>query len=220
MYGCSVTLWIIRHAETVSNVQPDSIGGHNLNTPLTPDGESEAQSLGTRLEHEGVTFQAAYCSTALRAKKTAEHCFTMMGHAPPLSSDDRLLEQDKGGWEGKSRAIYQRADVKAGLEEDCWTYVPGDDKPGESQKMVAERMIKWVKEKVAEHSSEGVDQHIMVITHCNSIRFLLAELLDERPRTAQKEFIHNTSITKLCFEGQTLVLPLGTRNCTAHLQKH
>lgn len=215
-----VTFTLIRHAESKANAsQENKIGGHNIETQLTERGKAQSEALGNYFMKNGVVFTAAYSSTAVRAKKTAEICFSKMGSELAVSIDDRLLEQSPGDWEGQSRDIYERKDVRLALDTDNWTYIPGDNIKGESQYMVAIRMKSWIKEKVAESMKKDIAQHIAVFTHGLAIKFLLAELLDlDRPTAYGKANpIENASITQLCYSDGELVTPLNMRNYKEHL---
>ena len=220
-----VTVTLIRHAESEANAdvkKENKIGGHNLQAKLTKKGEEQAEALGNYFRKKGVQFTEAYSSTAVRTQMTAELCFKQMGIQLPLTTDDQLSEQSAGGWEGQSRDIYNRKDVRLALDTDNWSYIPGDDKPGESQKMVSERIKRWVDNKMARCQAEDKDKnhHIVVFTHGGAIKFLLAELLDLHRPTAYTEAANptaNTSITQLCYKNGQLQLPLAMRNNTEHL---
>lgn len=216
-----ITFTLVRHAESAANVDSaNKIGGHNIEAQLTEKGVKQAEALGNYFLRKGVMFTAAYSSTACRTQKTAELCFKQIGCQLPLCIDPLLLEQDAGGWAGQSRDIYKRSDVRIALDTDNWNYIPGDNLPGESQKMVAERMKFWIGKKVAQLTAAGEDQHIVVFTHGLAIKFLLAELLDlDRPTAYSdvKNPVHNASITQLCFQDGKLTLPLAKRNYTKHL---
>lgn len=133
--------------------------------------------------------------------------------------DFTLLEQSAGNWEGQSRDIYNRPDVRKALDTDNWNYVPGDDKPGESQKMVAERMIAWTEKILADCIVSGHNHHIAIFTHGLAIKFMLAELLNLYRPTAYSDKenpIDNASITELCYKNGMLLFPITKRNYTVH----
>lgn len=215
----SIKFSLVRHAQSEANASLENkINGHNLGTKLTKRGEAQAEALGAYFKREGVAFTAAYSSTAIRTQKTAEICFRAMGCELPLSTDEQLLELDQGSWAGLYRDdIYNRADVRQALDTDNWNYIPGDDVPGESQKMVAVRMKSWIERKVDECNDDGQNHHLVVFTHGLAIKFLLAELLDSERSTAFRNPIDNTSITELCYRDKQLVLPLTKKNNSEHL---
>ena len=89
--------------------------------------------------------------------------------------------------------------------------------PGESQKMVAERMKRWVEKKVEELSTANENQHIVVFTHGLAIKFLLAVLLDLERSKAYCMPIDNASITQLRYRDGLIILPIPIINYTGHL---
>jgi broad specificity phosphatase PhoE len=213
-----VTFTLVRHSESEANASLENkIGGHNLAANLTKNGEKQAEALGTHFKNESVVFTSAYSSTALRTQKTAEICLGTMGCKLPVFVDDQLLEQSAGGWEEPSRDIYNRSDVRQALDSDNWNYIPGDLVPGESQKMVAERMRRWVEKKVEELSTANENQHIVVFTHGLAIKFLLAVLLDLERSKAYCLPLDNASITQLCYRDRQIILPISKINYIGHL---
>lgn len=215
-----VMFTLVRHAESEANVSTaDVICGHSLGINLTPAGEEQANLLGKYFLSNDYQFTAAFSSTAQRTQRTAQLCFKAMGRELSLVVDERLLEQSPGGWEGKSRDIYKRPDVRLALDTDNWSYVPGDETPGESQQMVAERMVNWIKEKVDELSVVQRKHHLVVFTHSLAIKYLLTELLNLDRPTAYSNVnpVDNASITQLCYRNRKLVLPLAKRNYVQHL---
>lgn len=187
-------VYLIRHAESMANIGPDNIGGRNPETPLTAKGIEQAKSLGEHFKKENVHFSQVYTSTAIRAQETAQHCLEQMGAASMWEATDSLSEQDAGDWVGKSRAIYQRPDVRQALDSDNWSFVPGDNIKGESQQAVAQRLKEWL-EKMA---IQG--QTIAAFTHGNAIKYTLADLFGMSRKDAFKIPIDNTSITILRYQ--------------------
>jgi broad specificity phosphatase PhoE len=108
--------------------------------------------------------------------------------------------------------------VRQALDSDNWNYIPGDLVPGESQKMVTERMRRWVEKKVKELSAANESQHIVVFTHGLGIKFLLAVLLDLERSKAYCMPIDNASITQLCYQDRQM-LPISIINYTGHLRE-
>ena len=71
-------LLVLRHAKT-EDVRP---GSKDSDRRLTPDGERDALELGDYLRAQGITVDAALCSSAARARQTLEL----------LKLDDQLLQ--------------------------------------------------------------------------------------------------------------------------------
>jgi len=216
-----INFYLIRHGESEANVSLENkIVGRSVDVLLTPNGRSQAIKTGEFFKNQGIIFDAVYSSPANRTFKTSRLCLKAMGVNMYITMDDRILEQDQGGWQGLTREIYNRPDVRAAMDNDNWNYVPGDDVPGESQKMVANRMKAWINSKVSEYSKHKTNINIAVFTHALAIKFLLAELLDLDRKTAYTDTanpIKNASITLLTFINGNLNLPLKMRNYVEHL---
>lgn len=203
--------YFLRHAETETNQDKSKICGLSPWAELTPKGKEQAGAVGRRLK--GVKFHAYYTSDVIRTQQTARYCFEAMGILHQnIVRDGAIIELSQGDWEGQPRIeIYQRPEVKAALLEDPWNFIPGDKIKGESQHMVAERMLSWMKTKISEHPR----QRILVITHGLAIKFLYAELFDKDRSTAFEIPIDNTSITIIRYHEGTFSCPL--MNCVSHL---
>ncbi|MGD8189322.1 2-carboxy-D-arabinitol-1-phosphatase [Brevibacillus ginsengisoli] len=89
-----LTIYLVRHGETVFNVQ-NRLQGYS-DSPLTENGIKAAEYLGKGLKD--IPFSAAYSSTSERAVDTAD--IILQGRKLPLKSDKRLKEINFGDWEG------------------------------------------------------------------------------------------------------------------------
>jgi len=90
----AVTFYLVRHGETLFNVQGKMQGWSD--SPLTEEGIRVAENLGRGLKD--VPFAAAYSSTSERAMDTAN--IVLDGRAIPLQTDKNLREFHYGTWEG------------------------------------------------------------------------------------------------------------------------
>lgn len=68
-------LILLRHAEAL----PLSAGGSDRDRPLSLRGEAEARDAGVWLRNQGVTLDAALCSSARRAQMTVERALDASG---------------------------------------------------------------------------------------------------------------------------------------------
>lgn len=89
-------LLLVRHGETVWNV--DEVYRGRADVPLSDTGKRQAELLGRRLQHEGVT--ALRTSPLTRAAETAAAIGRRTGVAVEVDSD--LNDLDCGEWEGLS----------------------------------------------------------------------------------------------------------------------
>jgi len=93
-------LFLIRHGEAVSNVQP-IVGGMRGDTGLTPRGVAQAERLRDRLASTGeVAADVLISSTLPRARETAEIIAPALGL--PIIWDDEVQEMRPGVADGMS----------------------------------------------------------------------------------------------------------------------
>lgn len=203
-----VNIYLVRHAESEANVDARNvIGGQNIGVHLTPKGEKQAYALGNEFINEGLNFDAAFTSMALRTQETAQITLGVMNYKGNIAAYPELLEQDPGDWEGQSRSIYDRPDVRLALDTDNWNFIPGDIRKGESQRMIGQRMVNWFMGIVDYYSQSPGTSNIVVFSHGLAIKYFLAELLNLPRSTAFMIHIDNTSVTYLQYINRKLVLP-------------
>jgi len=92
-------LYLIRHGESVPNVEP-IIGGMKGDTGLTDRGREQAALLERRLRTEKLRVDQLYVSTLPRALETGEYVSRALGL--PAQQDDELQELRPGDADGLS----------------------------------------------------------------------------------------------------------------------
>lgn len=98
------TLYVMRHAETLFNVQHKIQGW--CDSPLTERGIEQAKAAGRMLAERGITFTHAYCSTAERCSDTLEIATSEAFGAPmPYERVKGLRECSFGQFEGKDECL-------------------------------------------------------------------------------------------------------------------
>ena len=121
-------LYLIRHGESVPNVQP-VIGGMRGDAGLTPLGREQAGLLEDRLRAEGLRTDALYASTLPRALETAGYVERALG-VPVIPADD-LHELRPGEADGLSveqwRATYGGFDGPMALVDPFRPFSPGGE---------------------------------------------------------------------------------------------
>jgi broad specificity phosphatase PhoE len=93
---------LARHGETAASRRGTLLGRREL--PLTPRGRRQAERLAAAVQDAGLV--RLYASPSGRTLETAAIVAARVGLEPVV--DERLLETDKGRWEGR-----RRADAKA-----------------------------------------------------------------------------------------------------------
>lgn len=204
-------LYLIRHAESEMNVRDDLVGGNSLETPLSSRGRRQAEFLGKRLKAAGIVFEVVHSSTATRAFDTALIAGQKAGFsADEIVKTEQLLEIDQGDWTGRPRTAIYTPETIAVIERENRDFTPPN---GESQRMVEERMHKWI----TDHFVSRYEDHltVAVFTHGLAIKCFLRGVLDSTPLMTYKIVIDNTAITRVKYSGRGW--HLVAVNDTAHI---
>lgn len=101
----ATNLYLIRHGESVANVEP-IIGGMRGDVGLTARGREQAALLEARLRASGFHADALLSSTLPRALQTAEYVSRALGL--PITRDDELQELRPGEADGLSHEEFFR----------------------------------------------------------------------------------------------------------------
>lgn len=106
-----VNLYLVRHGETVYNVEHRVQGWSN--SPLTKRGVRQAKEAGKKLS--GIRFSYAYCGDLVRQKDTADAILAenQWEDIPRVEIDSRLREVSFGGYEEKPEEELLRILAKA-----------------------------------------------------------------------------------------------------------
>lgn len=191
-------IYLLRHAESKSNLDQHLIGGRSNETPLSLQGELQALWLGERLQKDSTQFNQIYSSTAVRAQKTVEIVCKQIGY--PLENiiySEKLLELDQGNWQGQPRDKIYTPETLAKINQDNWNFTPPN---GESQRDVEERMYSWVEENLLTKYREGqINFNTAIFTHGLAIKCLLRKIMGSNPAMTYKIVLDNTSITKISY---------------------
>lgn len=215
------------------------VGGRSDAAPLTEKGERQAEALGRRLRDSGVKFDRVYCSTAERARRTAQLACKELGFDPSLICESRkVLELCMGEWTGRRRAEVYTPDVLQQIQsQQLFFRAPGfseRDAPeggpapaGESQLEVEERMASFVDGLLlagsdAHHAAHGGREPVVAIfSHGLAIRCLLRRLLGAHPGFAVHSETKNTAISDVWYKAGGHNLDgwfVASMNDAAHLQ--
>jgi len=154
MPGTPVRILLVRHGETVFNVEGRWQGQGN--SPLTERGLAQARELGRGLAQEPIT--AVYSSDLGRAVQTAREVAVL--HGLEVQLEQRLREIDVGGWTGKNR---DEIDAEYPSGREAWAKAPGRMQlpDGETLLEVQTRALAFFAERMPAHA----DQTIVVISH-------------------------------------------------------
>ena len=146
-------LYLIRHGESVPNVEP-IIGGMRGDAGLTARGREQAALLEARLRAEGLRADRLYTSTLPRALETAEYVARAL--ELPAVPDEELQELRPGEADGLSldewRARYGGFDGPMALIDAFRPFSPG----GESWATFLSRAGAGLSRLVARHPGETI----------------------------------------------------------------
>ncbi len=156
-------IWLVRHGETEWSRTGQHTGWNDI--PLTPRGEEEAYAAKQALRD--VAFDAVFCSTLQRARRTCEICGFL--HRAELLDD--LREWNYGDHSG--RTLEQ---IRGDYPD--WTIWKGPVPGGETLQQVAERARRAVLR------IEAAPGTAIVFAHGHLLRILARSGWDWRRRRA------------------------------------
>ncbi|MDP5170863.1 MAG: histidine phosphatase family protein [Bacteroidia bacterium] len=192
-----LSLYLIRHAESLGNVNHHLVGGQSNHYALSERGEQQSHLLGQRFATEGLTFDALYSSTAVRTQSTAQISCSYLPNVPDLRLRPELLELSQGDWEGKVRTEIYTPEQLTIVRADPYDFRPPN---GESQRDVEARMYRWLEGVAATHGQSEQPTVVGAYTHGFAIKTLLRGLMQSTPTMTYRTIIHNTSLTVLYYE--------------------
>lgn len=181
------TLYLIRHGQTIWNVQKKMQGWND--SPLSELGIQQAEWLSERLEN--VSIDIIYSSPLGRALKTAE--IVRGTKNIDIISRDNLREINGGMWEGKEQEYIEK-EFKEQLNN-YWNaphlYVPYG---GENFEQVRDRAVKEIENIINEN--EG--KNILVVTHGATLKCFMSYVRNISIKDLwEPPYIHQTSLTKI-----------------------
>lgn len=179
-----LNVYLLRHGETKYNADGNRYCGRT-DIELTEKGLGQANLVNSQLQ--GMVFDAVYASPLKRALYTAE----IASGTKTVQTDERLIEVDFGGWEGKTKEEF--ISENAVLWND-WMKDPATAKAGgtgESAAEVVQRVDDFYQEMLRKHPSGN----ILVVGHNGINRLYLAHKLGMPLKHYRRIVQENSSIT-------------------------
>lgn len=193
-------IYLIRHAETVMNINPHLVGGRSNESPLTDRGVEQAKQLGRTLLAEQVFPTKVFVSPAIRTLETARYSLSEMGlAAKEVIVHDEIQELSQGVWEGEQRAEVYTDTV---LEDIARLGKDFKLEGGESMNDVGIRMHRWMAETFSEPARQENTRYF-VYTHGNAIKCLASLLQGLSHKQTYETEIGNTSISLFTGHSET-----------------
>ncbi|CAF2825428.1 unnamed protein product [Rotaria sp. Silwood2] len=213
-----VHLYFIRHGESEANIQSIYICGQSISCPLTSLGKEQAVLLGKRLKYENMKFDYFLCSTAIRAKQTADIVLEKMNiDSSKLIISNALLEQSQGSWEGMDRLECYTDEIMKKLDELHMEFCAPN---GESIRMVQKRAITFLEFYIEQAKNQSIEENreisIVIFSHANLIRAVLQYYLQSNPKYTWLIEQNNASISEIVFNQYGI--SLVKVNDTGHLK--
>lgn len=212
------SLYLIRHAESEVNVQPDLMG-QSADIKLTSNGKYQAKLLNNRVEcGEFGKIDFIYSSPYKRTVDTAKIACPKR----QIIFADELREYDAGDWTASKRSETITDEVRLNMGYLNMGFLPPH---GESQNMVERRASEWLERTILyfDYRGQNINQalskdhlDIVAFSHGMTIKSLLHYVMGFDKSFLWKIEIDNTSVTKLTF-GRT-GWRLNYVNDTSHLR--
>ncbi len=195
-------IYLVRHGESVANTQ-GKYQGVSYDTPLSVLGLKQAAKLAKRMKT--VQLARIISSPLMRARETAELVSAVKNI--PVYLDKNIIETNHGVWEGMHKNevaklwphVYKK-----------WQKFPSQVKfpLGEYFLDTQKRVIDWW---------ERLDktEDILIVTHDNIIRILVAKILNRKLNRLWKYHLQPTAITTI--EVTSATVNLCKLNDATHL---
>lgn len=142
------TLYVMRHGQTQFNALRKIQGW--CDSPLTEKGMEQAKNAGGYFKENGITFNAAYCSTSERTSDTLE---LATDYSMPYTRLKALKEFNFGRFEGESEDLHPKG--QNGFSEYYVNF------GGESHEMLVNRVAPAVHEIMKENGNDTV----LIVAH-------------------------------------------------------
>jgi len=187
---------LIRHAESISNTNPDIIGGRNSSVDLSNTGMIQSKSLGLNIRKHGINFDRIICSTAVRARETLKQ--SGIKCSSKVKYIEQLEELTQGEAEGKRRHEWYTPERLKLISKDPYNYKnPG----GESEYDVALRISGVLSHELSKIRKIKQDEyHLGVFTHGYCIKSYISFIMEWNKALTYYVNIGNCSLTSLMLD--------------------
>ena len=194
--------YFIRHGQSESNAEPGLVAGRSHDSDLTPKGEEQARRLGARLGAEGVRFDRIYCSTYVRAARTARIMAAAMGtpDKPIVEAYDLREHEGPPEWRGKRIEEVFTPELRAYAAAKGSDFAP---RGGESVRQVERRVSRWLEEEIIYNPdmvSRPVSMTVAVVGHGTAMGCLMRYILGFDQRMIWRMRLDNCSISRFRFD--------------------
>ena len=173
-------LWVARHGEVDWNAVGKLCGRTDL--PLNAKGLAQAHTLAEMLAGEGLPFDCVIASPLKRARQTAAIVAERLGTR--LETDDRLVEQDFGIFEGQSNRDADFLHARANFAIHC--------QGGESALQVAQRLYNFLD---ALRTRMEL-RRVLLVSHGSAVRIMRTYFCDMDQETFLQWHMENGEVLR------------------------
>ena len=175
----------LRHGQAINNTKR-ILAGRSLGVPLTETGVLQAKRIAKFLKPFNIS--TIYSSPMERAVNTSQ--IVAKHHSLEVKTDDRLIELDMGKFTGMA---YD--DIFAKHGNVFLKFYDGDLEIAhngvETFVEVKKRILNIIDHILKEH----VDENVLLVTHMDPIKAMLATIMDLKPTSLCELIIENASLT-------------------------
>ncbi len=184
----------LRHGQAKNNVEK-VLAGRTDGVSLTSKGIKQAQSIAKFLKPMKIS--AIYSSPIERASKTAE--IVAKHNKIDFTTDERLIELDMGKFTGQryDEIFEKHGNVFLKFYEG---QIEIAHNGVETFAEVKKRVLSMVDHLLKEHH----DENVVLVTHMDPIKSMLATVMDLKPQSLFELIIANGSLTVFREEGEKL----------------
>jgi len=177
-------LILVRHGESTGNAARLLVG--RIDVPLSDEGRRQAAGLAGRLGE----LSAVVSSPLRRAVDTAE----ALAGDRPVTVDDRWIEMDYGGQDGRPLTEVPR-DVWAQWRTDPAAHPAGGESVGEVVARVADACAELFA--VPGQGARDEEGHVVVVSHVTPIKAAIAWALAADPDVIWRMYLSNGSVSRV-----------------------
>ena len=213
-----MTLYLIRHGESVANVNAPNILGQSSQEPLSIKGEEQATKLGVYLVKNQISFDEVYYSIYKRARDTFEIAMSKYGYSDHQLYGDigrpsfELREYSPGTMTGHKRSEVLTPEVLSAMDTLGMAF---KFPKGESLYEVQQRAVNMLYDKILSVPSDK-HRNIAIFSHGLTVKCILQYFMQFDQKMTWRIDIWNTSMSILKFKnGQCFVKGI---NLTPHLE--
>lgn len=163
-------IYLVRHPETVHNINRSIVSGRSNAIELTALGAEQALQFSEVFSRDFPKPDVLYSSPAVRTRALMDTYLRETDSNLLYTVDDALQEMGQGIAEGKERELIYTPEVIARIEAEQFDF---HHEAGESLTSVGDRMLDWI-QRAHQANPEST---ILAATHGQAIRSVVGRLL-------------------------------------------